>query len=98
MTAGRIACALSVFAVVCVLVLFFCPVLDGPYSAVHGPVTALLSIRAAVRLRCIIGAGVQAARSWFCRTLPVSFSLTSDLHFEVPSISASVGTLAVLRC
>ena len=51
MTPGRIACVLAVLAAVCVLATFFFPGMEGPYPAVHGPVTALLSLRAATRLR-----------------------------------------------
>ena len=68
MSVGRIACALAVVAVLCVLGIFFFPVMNGPgpYSAVHGPVTALLSIRTAVRLRSIIvHTGLVAIRGWF---------------------------------
>ena len=68
MSVGRIACGLAVVAVLCVLGIFFFPVINGPgpYSAVHGPVTALLSIRAAVRLRTIIvQTGLDAIRGWF---------------------------------
>ena len=55
-------------ALVCVLGIFFCPVVSGPYSAVHGPVTALLSIRAAARLRMtIVRGGLGAIRGWFGR-------------------------------
>jgi|SRR5215469_2045636 len=66
MTPGRVACGLALLAVFCVLGIFFFPVVDGPYSAVHGPVTALLSIRAAARLRMtIVRARITALRGWF---------------------------------
>jgi len=55
---ARIACALAIVAVLCVLAVFFFPGSVGPYSAVNGPVTALLSLRAASVLRLGI---VQAA-------------------------------------
>jgi len=54
MTPGRLACGLALIAVLSVLGIFFFPASQGPYAAVHGPVTALLSIRAAARLRLII--------------------------------------------
>jgi hypothetical protein len=70
MTLGRIACALTVVAVVCVLTVFFFHAIAGPYSVVHGPVTALLSVQAAARLRMtIMRAGVSALAVW------ISFSL-----------------------
>lgn len=43
-----------ILAVVCVGVTFFFPVVQGPYSAVNGPVTALQSARAAARVRVAI--------------------------------------------
>lgn len=51
MSSARIACALAVVAALCVLAAFFFPGIEGPYSAVNGPVTALLSMRAASVLR-----------------------------------------------
>src|SRR5215472_11053545 len=100
MTASRIASALSVVAVFCILALFFFPVLSGPYSAVHGPVSALLSIRAAGRLRSVIRAGVAAARSWLARTClglaAVSFRADSDS--EIGPTGRPARTFAILRC
>ncbi len=58
MISGRIGCELAVVAVLCVLTIFFFPSLQGPYSVVHGPATALLAARAAARVRTAI---VQAA-------------------------------------
>ena len=70
MTLGRIAYALVVVAVLCVLTVFFFHAIQGPYSVVHGPVTALLSIRAATGLRlAIMHAGLNVLTMW------VSFSL-----------------------
>jgi hypothetical protein len=51
MPADRIEGALAVVAVLCVLTIFFFPAIEGPYCVVHGPVTALLSIRASATLR-----------------------------------------------
>ena len=49
---------MAVVAVLCVLTIFLFPSMQGPYSVVHGPVTALLAVRAAARVRTAI---VQAA-------------------------------------
>ncbi len=100
MTPGRIGCALAVLAVVCVLAIFFFPGMEGPYSAVHGPVTALLSIRAAARLRVLIRAGVRGLSSWLVR-IHVSMRSHSAIAIacaEFPSGCPDVGELAVLRC
>ena len=61
MTPCRVVCGFALVAVLSVLRIFFFPVSQGPYAAVHGPVTALLSIRAAARLRLMITvAGLKA--------------------------------------
>jgi len=45
---------LSVLVGVCVLAMFFVPAVQGPYSATHGPVTAMQAARAGVRVRITI--------------------------------------------
>jgi len=62
MIPGRGGCELAVLAVLGVLTIFLFPALQGPYSAVHGPATALQAARAASRLQNAI---VQGA----CRSL-----------------------------
>ncbi len=70
MTLGRIAYGLAVIAVFCVLAVFFSHAIQGPYSVVHGPVTALLSLRAAAGVRmAIMHAGLNAL------AMRVSFAL-----------------------
>jgi hypothetical protein len=54
MILGRAGRNLAVLAVLCVLMVFLFPAVQGPYSAVHGPATALQAARAAVRLRVAI--------------------------------------------
>ncbi len=51
MISSRIGCELAVLTVLCVLMIFFFPVMQGPYSVVHGPVTALQAARGAAHLR-----------------------------------------------
>lgn len=101
MTLGRVACGLALLAVFCVLGIFFFPVMNGPYSAVHGPVTALLSIRAAARLRMtIVRTGVTAIRGWFGRVgtalATVSWTALQDGSSGPSSLPAEFGI--VLRC
>ena len=62
MISGRNGCELAVVAALCVLMIFLFPSMQGPYSVVHGPVSALLAAQAAARVRIAI---VQAA----CRSL-----------------------------
>ncbi len=58
MISGRIGDAFAPLAVVCVLAIFLFPAMQGPYSVVHGPVSALLAVRAAAKVRTAM---VQAA-------------------------------------
>src|SRR5512143_3117217 len=51
MIPGRTGCELVVLITFCVLMIFFFPVMQGPYSVVHGPATAFQAARAAARLR-----------------------------------------------
>jgi hypothetical protein len=59
MVSGRIGCELAVVAVavLCVLVIFFSPSIQGPYSVVHGPATALQTARESARLLAAIVQG-----------------------------------------
>ena len=57
MISSRIGCELAVLTVLCVLMIFFFPAMQGPYSVVHGPVTALQAARAAAHLRTAIVQG-----------------------------------------
>jgi hypothetical protein len=97
MISGRIGCELAVVAVLCVLTIFLFPGMQGPYSVVHGPVTALLAARAATRLRTAI---VQAAfRSLgHCLISPLVAlswaSLAEADFFSLPSPERN----AILRC
>ena len=43
-------CEIAVVAMVCVLSVFFVPLAHGPYSVVHGPTTALRSLRHKVQV------------------------------------------------
>jgi hypothetical protein len=58
MISGRLGCELAMVAVFCVLTILLFPSVQGPYSVVNGPVTALQASRAAVHLRIAI---MQAA-------------------------------------
>lgn len=99
MSPGKVACALAVIAVFSVLAIFFFPSLEGPYSVVHGPVTALLSLRAATMVRnAIIRAG-QSVRQSFERkpALAPAWSAKAISATEMPADLSSVSS-SVLRC
>jgi len=65
MVSGRIGCEVAVVAVaiLCVLVVFFFPSIQGPYSVVHGPATALLAAPASVRLLTAIVQGAFTSQA-----------------------------------
>ncbi|MGA2356325.1 MAG: hypothetical protein ABSG02_17660 [Terriglobales bacterium] len=96
MISGRIGDAFATLAVICVLSIFLFPAMQGPYSAVHGPASALLAMRAAAKVRSAIA---QAAS----RSLG---ALTSALTVLCQVIAAETGLCiftvadrsAVLRC
>ena len=51
---NRLALWLAMVSVVCVLAVFFFPSAQGPYSAVHGPVTVMHAARAAAGVRMAV--------------------------------------------
>lgn len=64
MTSGRTGRLIAILAVLGVLGIFFFPAMQGPYPVVHGPVSALLSVRAAAGLHlAIVRAGLDAVRN-----------------------------------
>src|SRR5437588_3708801 len=101
MISGRIEGAFSVLALLCVLSIFLFPTMHGPYSVVHGPVSALLSMRAAPRLRLgIVGAGLSAIRgSLNFGRMACPSTTWNDFHlswFDLNSLAA--GCRSILRC
>jgi hypothetical protein len=86
-----------IVALLCVGCVFFFPTIQGPYSAVNGPVTALQSARAAVRLRVAI---VLAAFSLISspQLPPLAWLRSATIVcFEPQALSGSdCGT--ILRC
>ena len=101
MISGRTECALAVLAGFCVLVVLFFPASQEPYPSVHGPVTALWSLRAAARLRLdlmrnslrLMSARVACGRSIIPVLLPSEFLV---LHCGPESSSAALSS--ILRC
>ena len=93
----RIGCELAVLTILCVLMIFFFPLMQGPYSVVHGPATALQAARAAARLRIVIVQGaLNSLGSFLISPLVIlSWMLLSQAEF------CSVGLPeynTVLRC
>ena len=97
MMVDRIGWELALLAVLCVVVVFFFPAMQGPYSAVNGPVTALRSAQAAARLRLAI---VQAALNAFGNyriSVPLGVHCAADLLEEFQRSSLAECDM-VLRC
>jgi hypothetical protein len=55
----RLGYELTLLVVLGIVTLFLFPAMQGPYSAVHGPATALQAARAAARLRTAIVQGAS---------------------------------------
>jgi hypothetical protein len=97
MISGRIGSELAVTAVFCVLMIFLFPAMQGPYSVVNGPVTALLAARAAVRLRIAIVQGALNSVGNYLVSPLVVLSWISLSPAEFQSISLPEYN-AILRC
>jgi hypothetical protein len=97
MIPGRIGCELAVVAVLCVLTIFLFPAMQGPYSVVHGPATALLAARAAARVQSLI---VQGGFKCLANCLILSLVVLSwKLFAEGDAYSVTLPERnAILRC
>jgi hypothetical protein len=97
MITGRIGCELAVLTVLCVLTIFLFPAVQGPYSAVHGPVTALQAVRAVARLRIAIMQGALRSLAYI-----LILSLLVFSRIALSEAAPHSGTLpecsSVLRC
>jgi len=98
MTLNRVGFVLALLAVFCVLAVFLCHSMQGPYSAVHGPVTALLSVRAASGVRmAIVHVATNMLQFSPAASLVSMPFLAAQLTGPQPPISVAVPFLA-LRC
>jgi hypothetical protein len=100
MSTGRIVCALAVMAVLSVLAIFFFPCLQGPYSVVHGPVTALLSLRAATMVRNAIVRAGQSVRQKGSHLSAVLLPWSAARAVSATELPAGLSLVngSVLRC
>jgi hypothetical protein len=76
---------------------FLFPAVQGPYSVVHGPATALQAARAAVRLRVAIAQAALGSVSNYPVSLLVFMTWMSPSQAELRSVGFS-GYDAILRC
>jgi len=93
----RIGCELAVLTILCVLMIFFFPLMQGPYSVVHGPATALQAARAAARLRIVIVQGALSSLGSFLISplVILSWMLLSQAEFRSVSLPEYN---TILRC
>ncbi|MFZ0808192.1 MAG: hypothetical protein WAN03_18515 [Candidatus Sulfotelmatobacter sp.] len=85
MPSGRVGSELAVLALLCVISIFLFPVAQGPYTAIHGPVTALQSFRSAVRLKlALVTAGLASAGSLFAALAAFSTIRFQSAEFLSP--------------
>ncbi len=97
MNSGRIGWELAVLASLCVLSIFLFPSVQGPYSVIHGPVTALRAMRAAANLRGTLLAAAISLLSLFRGASPRSLSSLDFFGLQLPSTDLSELT-TILRC
>jgi hypothetical protein len=93
----RIGCEIAVLAVLSVLAIFLFPGVQGPYSVVHGPASALQAARAAVRLRIAI---VQSALTSLPNAATSSLVVLFWMSFSHPKFQP-IGLpeySSILRC
>jgi hypothetical protein len=92
---SRLRRELSVVVLLCTLGMFLFPGATGPYSAVHGPVTALLALRQAVKAfwSIVCAALKRAPRPQAFFVLVQGSQLSAPLAALVPRHSGTV-----LRC
>lgn len=87
-----------ILTVICTVALFLFPTASGPYSAVHGPVTALLSFR--VRLKRWLRMMLVGLRS-LGHVLPRSFPALRTVRQKILPLQSDLRDqeqVAVLRC
>lgn len=99
MISDHIGCELALVAVVvlCVLVIFFSPSIQGPYSVVHGPATAFQAARASARLLIAIvqGASTSQANGLISPFVVLSWRSPSGANFHPVTLPECY---AILNC
>ena|ERR1700758_1476812 len=97
MISGRIGYELALLAVLSILAIFLFPGVQGPYSVMHGPATALQAARTAARLRTSIVQGALNSVGSFLIPPLIVVSWISLSNAEFQSVSVPEYN-AVLRC
>ena len=95
---SRLRRELSVVVLLCTLTIFLFPGVTGPYSAVHGPVTALLALRQALKAFWSM-ACAALRRAPLLKTLQSLLAILASLLLSapIPAVAPRRGVI-VLRC
>jgi len=96
MISGRVGCELAMVAVFCVLTILLFPSVQGPYSVVNGPVTALQASRAAIHLRIAIMQAAFRSLGNFLASPALFFWLVAPQAESCPGRLPQIS--AILRC
>jgi hypothetical protein len=89
-------CELAVLAMISIICIFLFPVAQGPYSAIHGPVTALQAIRSAARVKLSMIAAalsrLNSPRGFLTRVRYNSLQISDSEILQAGQLGA------ILRC
>jgi hypothetical protein len=89
---------IALFAVLCVIAVFLCHVPDGPWSAVHGPASALEAARYALTFFLLMTLAASIViRRLFHGFLPASACLYTTAEMHESLIVESLGAVPI-RC
>jgi hypothetical protein len=97
LTPSRLRRELSVVVLLCTLSIFLFPGVTGPYSAVHGPVTALLALRQALKAFWSMACAVLRRAPMLQMQQVLLAILASALLASRPAVAPRQGA-TVLRC
>ena len=87
---------MAVLAIFCVLTIFLFPLVQGPYSVVNGPATALQAAGTAARVRYAIQSALKSLQSSKYLSLVALFRLGEPaIEFESVKLAACG---SILRC
>ncbi len=95
MKSSRLFGELAIVVIICVIGILLLPASAGPYSAVHGPVTALRAVRTAIKVRWAMMIAALAMSHFAVRfkrgSMPAAASSALLLLY-------SPGYTSILRC
>ena len=97
MTFDRISRGMALIGIVSVLTVFLFPAMQGPYSAVNGPVTALQGARAATGSRMAIVRAAQNIVGMYSSPAPTTLCATDVVKMQFPAERLLAGG-TTLRC